>query len=232
MGQLIFQEDVHVGPRTNSYIFSHYSIDDLLYIIMYIVPYIPLVILLQKVSFCVITHRIGWNDRAVCKRHGDAFNVAWRIAPRAQGRLGRPRPHRARASRARRSSRARTSPSHWLASWATESSEARGSVLLNCSLSYLFKETSTIASILERSEERHWPARLYASWITLPSLSQSERRGNCFLSCLLKSFGTIVWAERNVASLSGPLKSSCICLHVWYIFSSVRVWQPMHVVHH
>ena len=44
-----------------------------------------------------------------------------------------------------------------LASWATESSEASGSVLLNCSLSYLFKETSTIASTLERSEERHGP---------------------------------------------------------------------------
>ena len=36
-----------------------------------------------------------------------------------------------------------------LASWATECSQARGSVLLNCSLSYLFKETSTTASTLD-----------------------------------------------------------------------------------
>ena len=132
--------------------------------------------------------------------HGDAFNVAWRIAPRAQGRLGRPRPHRARASRASIESTFEQSENVAiaLASWATESSEARGSVLLNCSLSYLFKETSTIASTLERSEERHWPARLYASWTTLP---RSERRGNCFLSCLFKSFGTIVSSfERSETS--------------------------------
>ena len=81
------------------------------------------------------------------------------IVPRAQGRLGRPPPHRARASQAssnRRSSlsRARTSPSHSQAG-ATESSEARGSVLLNCSLLYLFKETSTIASTLERTSLAH-----------------------------------------------------------------------------
>ena len=81
------------------------------------------------------------------------------IVPHAQGRLGRPQPHRAQASRAssnRRSSssRARTSPSHSQAG-ATESSEARGSVLLNCSLLYLFKETSTIASTLERTSLAH-----------------------------------------------------------------------------
>ena len=132
--------------------------------------------------------------------HGDAFNVTWRIAPHAQGR---PRPHRAWISRASIESTFEQSENVAiaLAIWATKSSEARGSVLLNCSLSYLFKVTSTIASTLERSEERHWPARLYASWTTLPSLSQSERRGNCFLSCLFKSSGTIVSSfERSETS--------------------------------
>ena len=63
------------------------------------------------------------------------------------------------------------------------------------------KETSSIASTLERTEERHWPARLYASLTTLPSLSQSKRQGNCFLSCLFKSFGTIVSSfERSETS--------------------------------
>ena len=114
----------------------------------------------QKVSFCVITHLIGRNDRSVCKDmicHGDAFNVAWRIAPRAQDRQGRPRPHQARASQASIESTFEQSENVaiTLASWATESSKVRGSVLLNCSLTYLFKETSTIASTLERSEERH-----------------------------------------------------------------------------
>ena len=132
----------------------------------------------------------------MCKRHGlsyhgDAFSVAWCIAPRAQARLGRSRPHRARASRTSIESTFEQSENVTIAlpSWATESSEARGSVLLNCSLSYQFKETSTIASTLEQSEECHWPARLYASWTTLPTCSRSERRGNCFLSCLFKSFG-------------------------------------------
>ena len=135
--------------------------------------------------------------------HGDAFSVAWRIAPHAQGWLGQPRPHRARASRASIESTFEQSENVaiTLASWVTESSEARGSVLLNCSLSYLFRETSTITSTLERSEERHWSARLCASWTTLPSLSRSERRGNCFLSCLFKSSGTIVSSfERSETS--------------------------------
>ena len=70
-----------------------------------------------------------------------------------------------------------------------------------CSLLYLFKETSTIASTLERSEEHHWPARLYASRTTLPNLLRIERRGNCFLSCLFNSFGTIVLSfERSKTS--------------------------------
>ena len=135
--------------------------------------------------------------------HEDAFNVTWRIAPRAQGRLGWPRPHRALGSRASIESTFEQSENVAiaLASWATESSEARGSVLLNCSLSYLFKETSTIALTLEQSEERHWPPRLYASWTTLPNLSRSERQGNCFLSCLFKSFGTIISSFKQSETL-------------------------------
>ena len=44
----------------------------------------------QKVSVCVLTHLIGQNNRAVCKRHGarDAFNIARRIAPCARGPAG------------------------------------------------------------------------------------------------------------------------------------------------
>ena len=116
--------------------------------------------------------------------HGDAFNVAWRIAPRAQGRLGRPRPHRARASRASIELMFEQSENVAiaLASWATESSEARGSVLLNCSLSYLFKETSTIGSTMERNVAS-LSGPLSSCIMHLPALRGVAYRSICICAC-------------------------------------------------
>ncbi|MCG8623047.1 MAG: hypothetical protein MJE68_13760 [Proteobacteria bacterium] len=42
----------------------------------------------QKVSFCVITHLIGQNGRAVCKKHGNHGDA------RGAKRRGRPAGHR------------------------------------------------------------------------------------------------------------------------------------------
>ena len=45
----------------------------------------------QKVSFCVITHLIGQNGRAVCKKHGNHGDAYARGAKRrALGAAGRP----------------------------------------------------------------------------------------------------------------------------------------------
>ena len=45
----------------------------------------------QKVSFCVITHMIGQNGRAVCKKHGNHGDAYARGAKRrALSAAGRP----------------------------------------------------------------------------------------------------------------------------------------------
>ena len=49
----------------------------------------------QKVSFCVITHPIGQNGRAVCKKHG-IHGDARGARRRALGAAGRPVGHRSR----------------------------------------------------------------------------------------------------------------------------------------
>ena len=51
----------------------------------------------QKVSFCVITHLIGQNGRAVCKKHGNHGDAYARGAKRcALGAAGRPAGHESR----------------------------------------------------------------------------------------------------------------------------------------
>ena len=158
-------------------------------------------IFFRKCRF-VSQHLIGRNDRAVCKDmlcHGDAFNIAWRIVPHAQGWLAMATPSASLLSKHRIHIWAERERRHHT-SWATESSEARGSDLLNCSLSYLLKEISTIASTLERSEECHWPARLYTSWTVRYSASCQARGEVTFLSCLFKLFGAIVSFERSETS--------------------------------
>ena len=119
-------------------------------------------------SFCVIMHLIGRNDRAVSKRHG----LAWRCMQcRVAHNASRSGPAGPVMHGHTEHEPLKQNVTIALASWATESSEARGLVSLNYSQSYLYH----IASTLERSEEYHRPARLYASWTTLPSLSRSDR---------------------------------------------------------
>ena len=115
-------------------------------------------------SFYVLTYLIGQKDRAVCKRHG----LSWRyrevhIAPHAWGRLAAATKREPLEPASNWHSRStRTLPSYS----QTGPPSLQGSKSLgNCSLSYLFKETSTLVLTLERSEDIAGPWD-YASWTT------------------------------------------------------------------
>ena len=116
--------------------------------------------------------------------HGDAFNVARCIVPHtrrpAVPAMATEREPLEPASN-RRLSRVRTLPSHWQAG---PPSLKRSERFSNCSLSHLFKETSTIVSTFEQRENVTGP-RDYASW-TIELLVKQEAR-YLFLSYLFRS---------------------------------------------